>query len=84
MFACETHRGGISNEHDDDDHKQAGNVVPGSLQRRCYHVRLGVEPEQVPQFDTGKYHQEGDQVLELRLGDGGVVKTDKPTETIKM
>ena len=60
----DTHCNGVRHEHDDNDQKKTGYVAPGSLQCSCDHVHLWVQSEQVPQFDSSKKDDEGDEILE--------------------
>ena len=75
----DTHRDGIRHKHDQYDQQEAKYVIPGPLQGGSDHVHLGVESEQVPQFDGGEQDQEGDQVLERQVCFGCIIKTGKST-----
>lgn len=79
----DTHCNRIRHKHDHYDHKETGYVTPGSLQCSSDHVHLGVQSEQVPQFDGGEQDQEGDQILEQWVCSGCFIETGKSMYTVK-
>lgn len=75
-----THHTGISYEQDHNDHKEARYVTPGSLQWGSDEVHLGVQSEQVPQFDGGQQDQKGNQRLEHQVCGGSLIKIGKSAQ----
>lgn len=79
-----THNNGIRHKHDDYDHKETRYVRPGPLQCGCENVHLGVQSEQVPQFDSSHQDQEANNILERCVCHGNLIKTGKSTWIVKM
>lgn len=68
----------IGQEDNEDNHNEAGHIVPCPLQGRGDEVKFRVESQQMPEFYTSQKNQESHEISQCNIYDSCIMETGEP------